>query len=86
MDLVLAIALRFVVIIGALWVGVCVAAGTALLWVSWKRRDYQEPVVEQMECPLCNGLGQVVYQYEDDRILNACPLCDGESSLIKELE
>lgn len=80
MDIVVGLLLRAGIILLGVWVGVTITAGTALLVISFKRRAW--PVEYVIECPNCDGMGMTHEAHGDDRVLDACPLCDGESALV----
>ena len=86
MDLVVKIITSGLMVLVGAWLGVCITAGTALLVISFKRRKLPRFRDVQVGCPMCDEMGQVVMNYDDARVLQPCPLCDGESSIIGQIE
>lgn len=89
MDIVVKIIASGLMVLVGLWVGVCIAAGTALIVVSIRERRWRRGMFRTVvtECPMCDSMGQV-YRTDDNggRYLDPCPLCDGEAAITAELK
>ena len=81
MDIVISLLGRAALILGGVWIGVTVTAGTALLVVSFKRRNEVRYATHVVECPMCDGRGAGRWREEAE----VCPLCDGESALAERI-
>tara|TARA_R110000868_G_scaffold172746_2_gene408708 strand:- start:1152 stop:1400 length:249 start_codon:yes stop_codon:yes gene_type:complete len=72
------LALRIAIMFGAVYTALGLVAITVIMVRSWRERnDHQIVYHTQVECPACDGNGEV----SDD----VCSLCDGDTFLIQEI-